>query len=55
MAVFLDGEVGLGEAVDGVAVGVGDGDVNDGLAGVDLEGGGLRGGLRLQRLLGAVD
>ena len=41
MAIFLEEEVGLGEAVDGIAVGVGDGDVDDFLAGVDLEGGGL--------------
>jgi len=29
LAVFLEEEVGLGEAVDGVAVSVGDGDVDD--------------------------
>ena len=38
LAVFLDGEVFLLEAMNGVALGVGDGDVDDGLAGVDLEG-----------------
>ena len=36
--VFLDGEVFFGEAVDGIALGVGDGDVDDGFAGVDLDG-----------------
>jgi hypothetical protein len=38
LAVFLDGEVGLLQAADGMAFGVGDRDVNDGLAGVELQG-----------------
>jgi hypothetical protein len=49
LAVFTYGEVGLGETVDGVAFGVGDVDVYDGFAGVDLQGGSGRGlwGLRV--------
>ena len=38
LRVFLDGEVGLLEVADGVALGVGDDDVDDGFAGEDLEG-----------------
>ena len=38
MAIFGDGEVGLLEVADGVALGVGDDDVDDGFAGVDVEG-----------------
>jgi hypothetical protein len=39
LVVFLDGEVGFVQSEDGVALVVGDDDVDDGLAGVDLEGG----------------
>jgi hypothetical protein len=37
--VFEDGEVGLGEAVDGIALGVGDVDVDNHFVGEDLDGG----------------
>jgi len=40
VAVFLDGEVGAGEAADGLAFVVGDQHIDDGFAGVDVEGGG---------------
>jgi hypothetical protein len=36
MVVFGDGEVGFGEITDGLAFVVGDEDVDDGFAGVDL-------------------
>jgi hypothetical protein len=50
LVVFEDGEVGLLEAVDGLAFGVGDGDIDDGEGDAGLDGvrglaGGRGGGL----------
>ena len=45
LAVFGDGEVGLLEASNGIAIGIGDGDVDDDFASVELEGGDVGGEL----------
>jgi hypothetical protein len=51
LVVFEEGEVGLLEAVDGVALGIGDDDIDDGEgdAGLDGVGGLVGGGIGLDR------